>query len=375
MSLQTVLTWGARVLVVFFVAAASVVAGAQLREARESAAAHAMATSSPMPTAPPSAAMTSVPSPIPTLNAPTPPPPTPTPVQTRPSQSVPTPTAARATTTISGHVTAGGVAVRLAHVYAYPAENQKGSTPTPPSVAVTETGADGSFQLDVPNGRYRVGAFLPSSSALASDYWMATWSGGAHAVGLASDVIVAGSPQTVDLAFIRSPLVSGRVVAPDGSGVAGAAITAIRHFDVDYSLGDATTDETGAFSFHTVPLAMTVSAAVQGKTQPTWSTVDIDVRTDVTGLRFVVQPGNIITGTLRDASGRALANTNFGAQTTVVCYACNTDTDPQGRFRLTLPDGTMTFHTWPRSGEPMLYSKEYVISASATFDIVMTPVP
>ena len=84
--------------------------------------------------------------------------------------------------------------------------------------------------------------------------------------------------------------------------------------------------------------------------------------------------GNIVTGTLRDASGRALADTDFGASPSdaqVSCLSCNARTDAAGHFALTLPSASIRFQTWDQPNQPALVSTEYPVNRDMTLDPVL----
>jgi hypothetical protein len=384
--------WISRITLVSAVVVASVIAGAQLREVRESAASRTTASPSavitPLPTVPiatpsigtggtaPSlvppggttvpGAMTSVPSPLDTPRPSLP-----------PVTASPTPTMG----TIFGRVLTAGGAIKNAEIVVYSADaSANGPTPVPPTIAHGLTAPDGTYLVAVPPGTYRVGAHIAETIAASLQVWPHAWYGGGYAIGLGKDLVVGTAPTQADIQLIKTFTVSGRVVGRDGVGVPRATVSAIRRLNVDYPLGGVMTDSTGQFALTTPAMPIMVTVQAGGPTGISWADRDLDVQGDVSGLQFVVDRGNVISGTLRDSAGRALAATNIGVafnDSSVMCGAsCNAETDSGGHFLVVIPSGTMTVHTWPRyPNESMLYSKEYVISADASLDIVVTTKP
>jgi len=109
-------------------------------------------------------------------------------------------------------------------------------------------------------------------------------------------------------------------------------------------------------------------------TGETSATMDLDLRADRTDLVLAIDRGNIVGGTLRDAAGRPLPNTNFGVwsgDALINCTSCGGRSDAAGRFTITIPSGTVRFKNWPQVGEPELFSKDYVISGDLRLEPVL----
>jgi hypothetical protein len=103
--------------------------------------------------------------------------------------------------------------------------------------------------------------------------------------------------------------------------------------------------------------------------------MDLDLQNDISGLVLTLDRGNTVTGTLRDAAGRPLADTNFGVipiDTQVVCGWCNGRSDASGHYAITLPTATVRFRNWQQyPTDPDLLSSEYVISGDQALDPVL----
>src|SRR4051812_3873526 len=374
--------WVVRGVLVAAVMIGSVVVGEQLRVARESVAARG--TPVPSATMPAPASVTpAVVTPTPTALS--------TPTGTAPAtasgatattatrQPTPQVTAARPTATaaepsISGRVLAGGGPLKNIEIRVFKADaSANGPTPVPPEAGHTMTAPDGTYRVALPPGSYRVGAYIDETLAAALNVYWVTWYGDAYAIGMSRDVVVSGPTAGVDITMLRRVVVSGRVVGRDGVGVPGASVTTSRFLNVQYPIAGATTDAAGAFSFTTVAMRVTLDVAAEGKTGIVSASVDLDIRGDMNGLRYVVDRGNIVTGVLRDASGRPLADTNFGvvlSDQNIMCGAsCNSRTDASGRYAMTLPTGALRFHTWPLyPNDPELTSKEYTINPDMSLE-------
>src|SRR5436309_1817537 len=129
-----------------------------------------------------------------------------------------------------------------------------------------------------------------------------------------------------------------------------------------------------SFNFSITAMPLTLRAQASGLTGEAWATMDLDLRADRTDLVLTIDRGNIVGGTLRDAAGRPLPNTNFGVwsgDAMVFCTSCGGRSDGAGRFTITIPSGTVHFKNWPQVGEPELSSKDYVISGDLTLDPVL----
>jgi hypothetical protein len=118
-----------------------------------------------------------------------------------------------------------------------------------------------------------------------------------------------------------------------------------------------------------------LSVSATGRSGPAFTTMDLDLQNDVSGLLLTLDRGNIVSGTLRDVAGKPLADTNIGVtptDTQIVCGWCNGRSDSAGHFSITLPTATVRFRNWPmNAGDPDLLSEEYVISGDMTFDPVL----
>src|SRR5207249_2451258 len=163
-------------------------------------------------------------------------------------------------------------------------------------------------------------------------------------------MVLTGTVTGANISMLRSVTVGGRVLGRDGVSVPNAQVSLSKMFGgIQYPLSGGVTDRTGGFTLTTVAMPMTLAVQASGRTTPAWTTIDLDVRGDRTDLVATIDRGNIVTGTLRDASGRALADTDFGASPSdaqVSCLSCTARTDAAGHFALTLPSATIRFQTW-----------------------------
>lgn len=361
--------------------AAGLVVGEHLRAAREqltagqaAAGPRASATAVIPPTAPPTpiATMRSLPVPVPL--------PTPSPAA---RTVVPTPFTtpfAGAKTLLSGTVTKGGAPVRGAQVMVYPSDaSNHGPTPVPPASGMAVTDALGTYQVQLPPGTYRVGAFRDYNNPVrdfGDGFTWVTWYGDAYVIGLGKDVVVSANPVLADIAILPSVKIAGRVIGRDGVGVPGAQLALWRYVaGIQFPFGGGTTDAGGRFSLSHVAMSVTLAIQTNGKTGGAGTTVDLDLRGDRTDLIVTVDRGNIVTGTLRDSAGKPLADTNFGVtptDTQFMCGWCNGRSEASGRFTISLPSTTVRFRNWPmNASDPDLLSAEYVISSDMTLDPVL----
>jgi hypothetical protein len=354
---------------------AGLVVGEQLRASRERlGTGQAGSAASVQPT-------TTVPTPIATMQVTAPP------QQATPAPAartvVPTPFTtpyAGAKAPLSGTVTMGGAPVRGAQVMVYPSNaSNHGPTPVPPHSGMAITDASGAYQVQLPPGTYRVGAFRDYNNPardFGNGYTWVTWYGDGFVIGLGKDVVVNASPAVADIALLRSVKISGRVVGKDGVGVPGAQLSLSRYVGgIQFPFGAGTTDAAGRFSLSHVAMAVTLHVLIPGRTVPSFADIDLDLTGDRTDLVVTLDRGNIVTGTLRDGAGKPLADTNFGVEMTdprVNCGWCNGHSDASGRFTITLPSTSVRFRNWPMyASDPDLLSPEYVISADMTLDPVL----
>jgi hypothetical protein len=358
------------------VIAAGLVVGEQLRASRERLATGQAGTAA-------SIQPTTVATPLATLSLTAPPQATPTATAARTVVPTPVTTPFVGTTTLlSGRVTMGGAPVRGAQVMVYPSDpSNHGPTPVPPESGRAVTDDRGGYQVALPPGTYRVGAFRDYSSPVrdfGDGYTWVTWYGDGFVIGLGKDLVVSGATAVADISILRSVKIAGRVVGKDGVGVPGAQLSLARDVGgIQFPFGADIADAAGAFSISHVAMAVTLHAVIPGSTVPSWADIDLDLRSDRTDLVVTLDRGNIVTGTLRDAAGRPLANTNFGVIPTdaqVDCGPCNGRTDASGHFTITLPTTIVRFRNWAQSpGDPDLLSQEYVILRDQTFDPVLRP--
>ena len=356
--------------------AAGVVVGEQLRASRERlGTGQAGSAASVQPT------RTAVPTPMATLQAPA------TPQQATQAPAartvVPTPFTTPfvgAKTMLSGTVTKGGAPVRGAQVMVYPSDaSNHGPTPVPPSAGSAVTDDRGAYQVSLPPGTYRVGAFRDYNNPVrdfGDGYAWVTWYGDGFVIGLGKDVVVGTTPGVADISLLPSVKIAGRVIGRDGVGVPGAQLALWRYVaGIQFPFGGGTTDAAGRFSLSHVAMNVTLGIQTNGKTGASGTTLDLDLRADRTDLIVTVDRANIVTGTLRDGSGRPLVETNFGVtptDTQFMCGWCNGRTDASGRFTISLPSTTVRFRNWAMyPTDPDLLSAEYVISGDMTLDPVL----
>jgi hypothetical protein len=355
--------------------AAGLAVGAQLRAAREQlATGQAASAGTPSPTTQPVS-----PAPKPTAPMSGQPQPTAPPaIRT----VVPTPISTPYTgvlSVVTGTVTNGGTPARGAKVMVYPSNSfNHGPTPVPPESATATTDDRGVYQVAVPPGTYRVGAFRDYSNPIrdfGDGFSWVTWYGDGFVIGLGKDLIVSGTSAVADIAMLRSVKIAGRVVGRDGVGVPNAQLSLSRYVaGIQFPFGGGTTDSTGRFSLSHVAMLVTLNVAAPGKVGPTSAAVDLDLRDDRTDLVVTVDRGNIVSGTMRDVAGKPLVNIDFGAipsDTQFMCGWCNGHTDGTGHFTISLPTTTLRFRNWAQPNQPDLFSKEYVISDDLTLDPVL----
>jgi hypothetical protein len=355
--------------------AAGLVAGEQLRASRERlGTGQAGSAASVQPT-------TTVPTPLATMQ-----------VTAPPQQATPTPAARTvvptpfttpytgAKTGVSGMVTMGGAPVRGAQVMVYPSDSSNhGPTPVPPERGMAITDSRGAYQVQLPPGTYRVGAFRDYNDPVrdfGDGYTWVTWYGDGFVIGLGKDLVVSGASTVADISMLRSVKIAGRVVGKDGVGVPGAQLSLSRYVaGIQFPFGGGTTDAAGRFDLSHVAMAVTLNVLISGSTVPSFAAIDLDLQGDRTDLVVTLDRGNIVTGTLRDGAGRPLADTNFGVtptDTQIVCGWCNGRSDSAGRFSITLPTATVRFRNWPmNAGDPDLLSPEYLITGDITLDPVL----
>lgn len=358
------------------VIAAGVVVGAQLRASRELLATSQAASAA---TTQPSA----LPSPMATATPASKPPQATPPRATAARTVVPTPVPTPYTgplSVITGTVNAGGKPVRGAQIMVYPSSSfNHGPTPVPPEAAMATTDDRGAYRVSVPPGAYRIGAFRGYNAATdpADGFANTTWYGDGYAIGLGKDLVVSGDSRA-DIAMLRVVKLAGRVVGRDGMGVPNAQVSLSRFYGgIQFPLvplGLGPTDAAGAFNLAIAAMPLTLQVQAAGRTDIAWATMDLDLRADRTDLVVTIDRGHIVSGTLRDATGRPLPNLNFGVTangSVIVCGSCSARSDSAGHFLMTLPNTTLHFMTWAQPGEPELRSKEYVISGDMTLDPVL----
>jgi hypothetical protein len=355
--------------------AAGLVVGEQLRASRERlGTGQAGSAASVQPT-------TTVPTPMATMQV-TAPPQQATPVPAT-RTVVPTPFTTPYTgakTLVNGTVTMGGAPVGGAQVMVYPSDSSNhGPTPVPPEIAKAITDTRGAYQVQLPPGKYRVGAFRDYSNPVrdfGDGFTWVTWYGDGFVIGLGKDLVVSSSAVVADIALLRSVTISGRVVGKDGVGVPGAQLSLSRYVGgIQFPFGGAISDGGGRFTLPHVAMQVQLSVSATGRSGPAFTTMDLDLQNDVSGLLLTLDRGNIVSGTLRDVAGKPLADTNFGAtptDTQIVCGWCNGRSDSAGHFSITLPTATVRFRNWPmNAGDSDLLSQEYVISGDMTLDPVL----
>lgn len=357
------------------VIAGGLVVGEQLRASRERLGTGQTGTAaSVQPT-------TTLPTPIATMQVTAPP------QQATPAPAartvVPTPFTtpyAGARTLLSGTVTKGGAPVRGAQVMVYPSDaSNHGPTPVPPEAGRAITDERGGYQVSLPPGTYRVGAFRDYNNSVrdfGDGYTWVTWYGDGYVIGLGRDVVVNADPVVADIRVLPSVRIAGRVIGRDGVGVPGAQLALWRYVGgIQFPFGGGSTDAAGRFSLSHVAMSVTLGIQTNGKTGASGTTMDLDLQADRTDLIVTVDRANIVTGTLRDGSGRPLADTNFGVtptDTQFMCGWCNGRTDASGRFTISLPSTPVRFRNWAMyPSDPDLLSAEYVISGDMTLDPVL----
>jgi hypothetical protein len=367
----------ARVVLAALIFAAGLVVGDQLRAAREQLAqGPAASAGTPIPTTQP---VTPAPKPTVSISA--------TPQPTAPPAArtvVPTPVSTPFTgvpSVVTGTVTAGGKPVRAAQVMVYPSNSfNHGPTPVPPESASATTDDRGSYQVSVPPGAYRIGAFRAYDNTLADPtdgFAGVTWYGDGYTIGFGKDLVVS-NVSAADIAVLRVVKLAGRVVGRDGVGVPNARINLSRSYGgIQFPLvplGLSATDPSGAFNLSIAAMPLTLQVQASGPAGDVAAMMDLDLRADRTDLVVTIDRGSIVSGMLRDAAGRPLPNTNFGVwsgDALVFCTSCGGRSDGAGRFAITIPSGTVHFKNWPLVGEPELSSQDYVISGDLTLDPVL----
>ena len=329
--------------------AAGLVVGEQLRASRERVGTgQAGSAASVQPT-------TTVQTPLPTLQVTAPP------QQATPSPAartvVPTPITTPFTgtkTMLTGTITKGGAPVRGATVKVYPSDSSNhGPTPVPPEAGTAMTDDHGAYQVALPPGTYRVGAFRDYADPVrdfGDGYTWVTWYGDGFVIGLGRDLVVSGSAVAADIALLRSVTISGRVVGRDGVGVPGAQLSLSRYVGgIQFPFGGATSDAGGRFTLPHVAMQVQLSVSATGRSGPVFTMLDLDLQNDVSGLVLTLDRGNIVSGTLRDAAGKPLSDTNFGVtptDTQIVCGWCNGRSDSSGHFSIVLPTAAVRFRNW-----------------------------
>jgi hypothetical protein len=281
---------------------------------------------------------------------------------------------------LTGTVTKGGAPVRGATVIIYPSDwSNHGPTPMPPNSGTATTDDHGFYQVALPPGTYRVGAFRDYSNPIkdfGDGYTWVTWYGDAFVIGLGKDLVISASPMVADIAILPSVNIAGRVIGRDGVGVPGAQLALWRYIGgIQFPFGAGTTDAAGRFSLSHVAMSVTLSIQTNGLTGASGTMMDLDLRADRTDLVVTVDRGNIVTGILRDAAGKPLTDTNFGVtptDTQFMCGWCNGRSDASGRFTISLPSTTVRFRNWAmHPTDPDLLSPEYVISGDMALDPVL----
>src|SRR5438874_4726239 len=279
---------------------------------------------------------------------------------------------------LSGTVTAGGAPVRAAQIMVYPSNSlNHGPTPVPPEAAKTTTDDRGFYQVTLPPGVYRIGVFRDYTGQTRSidGFYPITWYGDAYAIGFGKDLTIAGNVTSANISMLRSVTVGGRVIGRDGVSVPNAQVNLSKMFGgIQYPLTGGMTDRMGSFTLTTVAIPMTLGVQASGRTTAAWTTIDLDLRGDRTDLVATIDRGNIVTGTLRDASGRPLADTDFGvspSDSQVSCLSCSARTDGAGHFALTVPSATVRFQTWGQPNQPAVVSTQYPVNGDTTLDPVL----
>lgn len=372
-----------RILLATAVIAAGLIVGAEMRTARDELA-RGQAAASSRASATPFIPATVPPTPIATASKPLPvPTPAPTPMPAL-RTVVPTPVATPFTGVlahVAGRVTAGGKPVRGAQIMVYPSNAfNHGPTPVPPETAKTMTDDKGAYDVGVPPGTYRIGAFRYEATTVADEFATITWYGDGYAIGFGKDLVVTGDVPSADIPMLPMVTVAGRVVGRDGIGVPNAQLMLYRYSGgIQFplvALGTPTSDPTGAFSLSIAAMPLTLQVQASGKTDAAWTAIDLDLRGDRTDIVATIDRGNAVSGTLRDASGKPLANVDFGVTLSSgqasCAYSCNARTDGAGRFSITVPSATLRFRNWAQPGGPDLLSAEYVIAGDTALDPVLS---
>ncbi|OUE26834.1 Cna protein B-type domain protein [Clavibacter michiganensis] len=195
-------------------------------------------------------------------------------------------------------------------------------------------------------------------------------------------VVQAGGALEIEMVLIRPTTVSGTVTASDGSPVAGARVSLVAATDADFPGGSATTDAAGRYTVRDVdPGGYRVRVAAPspnpagllgewyGGSADEASGAVVTVRaTDrrVVGVDAVLDQGARLTGVVRDAAGKGIADATVHLVPTADAVegvepvtGREATTDASGAFEITgiLPGDHQAFVAIDRESAPLYVSR------------------
>lgn len=256
---------------------------------------------------------------------------------------------------VSGTVTANGVPLAGAIVYAY--QGGDGAVCCTP-VAGDETATNGAYSIDLEPGSYRI-RFYPNQ-----DGFVEQWYDGAGGFGSATDVVVTNAAvPNINADLSSGSTISGTVTNDAGDpleGVGVHAMDATQECCVWVTGGE--TDDDGTYSFTVPNGTYRLYVYSSGSELSEWydGSPSFDQATDVViaggdeVIDAVLTSGaQSISGTITDPDGEGLEDVfvhAFDATAPCCSWVAGGSTDDDGEYSLAVPDGQYILLFYPMSG-------------------------
>jgi hypothetical protein len=232
-------------------------------------------------------------------------------------------------------------------------------------LTVAETGADGTYELEVRAGYYRVEVMPPAGSDLAPERYDDSY-------GSPTPVLVNSAAETsgIDAQLEIGATVTGTVTDAEGDPVNGARVDVQPWWDAPGFLeftSDAPSDSTNASGqyeiiglpptrllLHASPSAgrpdladeWYLDAYSPSQAKPVQTTLGATTP----GINIQLGPGGGISGTVTDPDGDPMAGVEVFAQTLECCEGNGTSTGADGTYELELAPGDYYVQFYPETG-------------------------
>lgn len=236
-------------------------------------------------------------------------------------------------------------------------------------VAGTGTAPDGTYQIVVPSGKYRLSFWPPRDSS-----YRGQWYGGpavaAQNFDRAIDIDTSAGNVTIDVTLATGWRISGRVTSDGTNGIAGVGVSAVTGGGAQCCswIAGTGTDGNGSYTlvvpagtyrlqFYPPPGSSYISQwwSADGGADRFEHAGDIAVSADVTGKNTRLATGVTIRGRLTDGGQAGIANVGVGAfiggaSATCCTWVSGTQTDKDGYYTLPVLPGAYRLQFWPPRG-------------------------